>query len=120
MTPRCPHRCSAWRVGCRSRSRIPDRGRRGASRTAGAKAVAFRSDQADTSRAPGLIDDVVAHFGGLDILVNNAAISPEQDRTVDDPDADTAALDRMHATSYLGVIAVIRAASRVLRADGYA
>ncbi|MEU8275463.1 SDR family NAD(P)-dependent oxidoreductase [Microbispora bryophytorum] len=84
----------------------------------GAKAVAFRTDQADTSRAPALVDDVVAHFGGLDILVNNAAISVEQGRTVDDPDADTAALDRMHATNYLGVIATIRAASRVLRADG--
>ncbi|WP_030608184.1 SDR family NAD(P)-dependent oxidoreductase [Streptomyces sclerotialus] len=84
----------------------------------GAKAIAFRSDQADTSRAPALIDDVVAYFGGLDILVNNAAISVEQGRTVDDPDADTAALDRMHATNYLGVIAVIRAASRVLRAGG--
>ncbi|MFF9900976.1 SDR family NAD(P)-dependent oxidoreductase [Streptomyces longispororuber] len=84
----------------------------------GAKAVAFKSDQADTSRAPELIDDVVAHFGGLDILVNNAAVSVEQGRTVDDPDADTAALDRMHATNYLGVIAVIRAASRVLRSGG--
>ncbi|MGW6898811.1 SDR family NAD(P)-dependent oxidoreductase [Streptomyces sp. NPDC054919] len=84
----------------------------------GAKAVAFKSDQADTSRAPALIDDVVAHYGGLDILVNNAAISVEQGRTVDDPDADTAALDQMHATNYLGVIAVIRAASRVLRTDG--
>ncbi|SFY49637.1 SDR family NAD(P)-dependent oxidoreductase [Streptomyces sp. F-1] len=84
----------------------------------GGKAVAFRSDQADTSRAQALIDDVVAHFGGLDILVNNAAISVEQGRRVDDPDADTAALDRMHATNYLGVIAVIRAASRVLRSGG--
>ncbi|MEU7263046.1 SDR family oxidoreductase [Streptomyces albidoflavus] len=84
----------------------------------GAKAVAFKSDQADTSRAPALIDAVVADFGGLDILVNNAAISVEQGRTVDDPDADTAALDRMHATNYLGVIAVIRAASRVLRTGG--
>jgi NAD(P)-dependent dehydrogenase (short-subunit alcohol dehydrogenase family) len=84
----------------------------------GAKAVAFQTDQADTSQAQALIDDVVAHFGGLDILVNNAAISVEQGRTVDDPDADTAALDRMHATNYLGVIAVIRAASRVLRTGG--
>lgn len=82
----------------------------------GAKAVAFKSDQADMSRAPTLIDDVVAHFGGLDILVNNAAISAAG--TVDDPDADTAALDRMHATNYLGVIAIIRAASRVLREGG--
>jgi NAD(P)-dependent dehydrogenase (short-subunit alcohol dehydrogenase family) len=84
----------------------------------GAKAVAFKSDQADADRAPALIDDVVAYFGGLDILVNNAAVSVEQGRTVDDPDADTAALDRMHATNYFGVIAIIRAASRVLRADG--
>jgi len=87
-------------------------------RLKGAKAIAFKSDQADMSQAPALIDDVVAHFGGLDILVNNAAISVEQGRTVDDPDADTAALDRMHATNYLGVIAVIRTASRVLRAGG--
>ncbi|MFD8075517.1 SDR family NAD(P)-dependent oxidoreductase [Streptomyces sp. NPDC059718] len=84
----------------------------------GATAVAIQTDQGDTSRAPALIDEVVASLGGLDILVNNAAISVEQGRTVDDPDADTAALDRMHATNYLGVIAVIRAASRVLRADG--
>jgi NAD(P)-dependent dehydrogenase (short-subunit alcohol dehydrogenase family) len=85
-------------------------------RGTGAKVAAFRSDQADTSGAPALIDEVVAYFGGLDILVNNAAISVAG--TVDDPDADTAALDRMHATNYLGVIAIIRAASRVLRADG--
>lgn len=85
-------------------------------RGTGAKAAAFRSDQADTSRAPALIDDVVASFGGLDILVNNAAIGAGG--TVDDPDVDTAALDRMHATNYLGVIAIIRAASRVLRTDG--
>jgi NAD(P)-dependent dehydrogenase (short-subunit alcohol dehydrogenase family) len=85
-------------------------------RGSGGKVVAFRSDQADTSGAPALIDEVVAYFGGLDILVNNAAIGVNG--TVDDPDADTAALDRMHATNYLGVIAIIRAASRVLRADG--
>ena len=84
----------------------------------GAKAVAFQSNQADMSQAPALINNVVTHFGGLDILVNNAAISPEQGRTVDDPDVDTAALDLMHATNYLGVIATIRAASRVLRKDG--
>ncbi|MFI7388422.1 SDR family NAD(P)-dependent oxidoreductase [Streptomyces sp. NPDC049813] len=82
----------------------------------GAEAVPFRSDQADTNQASPLIDDVVARFGALDILVNNAAISVAG--TVDDPDADIAALDRMHATNYLGVIAVIRAASRVLRTGG--
>ncbi|WSR61274.1 SDR family oxidoreductase [Streptomyces sp. NBC_01198] len=87
-------------------------------RAEGANAAAFKSDQADMSQAPALIDSVVARFGGLDILVNNAAISPEQGRTVDDPEVDTAALDRMHATNYLGVIAIIRAAARVLRPNG--
>ena len=65
----------------------------------GVRAAAFQMDQADTAQAPRLIDDVVARFGGLDILINNAAISVEQGRTIDDPDADVAALDRMHATN---------------------
>ncbi|GAA0592925.1 SDR family oxidoreductase [Kribbella sandramycini] len=85
---------------------------------AGGRAIAIRSDQADTAQAPRLIADVVQEYGGLDILVNNAAIGVEQGRTIDDPDVDTAALDRMHATNYLGVIAVTRAAARVLRDHG--
>jgi NAD(P)-dependent dehydrogenase (short-subunit alcohol dehydrogenase family) len=82
------------------------------------QAAAFQIDQADTAQAPRLIDDVVARFGGLDILVNNAAISVEQGRTIDDPDADMAALDRMHATNYTGVIAITRAATKVIRDNG--
>jgi NAD(P)-dependent dehydrogenase (short-subunit alcohol dehydrogenase family) len=84
----------------------------------GVKAAAFQMDQADTAQAPRLIDDVVARFGGLDILVNNAAISVEQGRTIDDPDADVAALDLMHATNYTGVVAIIRAAAKVMRHNG--
>jgi NAD(P)-dependent dehydrogenase (short-subunit alcohol dehydrogenase family) len=84
----------------------------------GVQAAAFQSDQADTALAPRLIDDVVARFGGLDILVNNAAISVEQGITIDDPAADIAALDRMHATNYTGPIALIRAAARVIRDNG--
>ncbi|MCG5466503.1 SDR family oxidoreductase [Micromonospora sp. MED01] len=84
----------------------------------GVRALALQNDQADSSRAPQLINDVVTQFGGLDILVNNAAISLEQGRTVDDPDVDVAILDRMHATNYTGVIAIIRAAAKVLRDNG--
>jgi NAD(P)-dependent dehydrogenase (short-subunit alcohol dehydrogenase family) len=84
----------------------------------GVHATAFQMDQADTAQAPRLIDDVVARFGGLDILVNNAAISVEQGRSIDDPDADRAALDRMHATNYTGVIAIIRAAAKIMRDNG--
>ncbi|WP_406065202.1 SDR family NAD(P)-dependent oxidoreductase [Micromonospora sp. NBC_00860] len=84
----------------------------------GVRALALQNDQADSSRAPQLINDVVTRLGGLDILVNNAAISLEQGRTVDDPDVDVAILDRMHATNYTGVIAIIRAAAKVLRDNG--
>jgi NAD(P)-dependent dehydrogenase (short-subunit alcohol dehydrogenase family) len=42
----------------------------------------------------------------------------EQGRTIDDPDADVAALDLMHATNYTGVVAIIRAAAKVMRDNG--
>jgi NAD(P)-dependent dehydrogenase (short-subunit alcohol dehydrogenase family) len=86
--------------------------------TRGVHASAFQMDQADTAQAPQLIDDVVARFGGLDVLVNNAAIGVESGKTIDDPSVDTAALDRMHATNYTGVIAIIRAAAKVIRDNG--
>ncbi|HWF54249.1 MAG TPA: SDR family oxidoreductase [Solirubrobacteraceae bacterium] len=84
----------------------------------GVGAAAFRSDQADASLAPQLIDDVVARFGGLDVLVNNAAIGVESGKTIDDPSVDTAELERMHATNYTGVIGIIRAAAKVMRENG--
>jgi NAD(P)-dependent dehydrogenase (short-subunit alcohol dehydrogenase family) len=84
----------------------------------GVQAAAFQTDQADAALAPSLIDEVVARFGDLDILVNNAAVTMQQGITIDDPAADIAALDRMHATNYTGPIALIRAAARVLRDNG--
>ena len=84
----------------------------------GVQAAAFQNDQANATLAPQLVDDVVARFGGLDILVSNAAIGVEQGKTIDDPTVDTAELDRMHATNYTGVIAIIRAAAKVLRDNG--
>jgi NAD(P)-dependent dehydrogenase (short-subunit alcohol dehydrogenase family) len=82
------------------------------------QAAAFQADQANATLAPQLIDDVVARFGGLDILVNNAAIGVESGKTIDDPSIDTAELDRTHATNCTGVIAIIRAAAKVLRDNG--
>jgi len=84
----------------------------------GVQAAAFQSDQAHAALAPQLIDDVVARFGGLDIVVNNAGIGVESGKTIDDPSINTAELDRMHATNYTGVIAIIRAAAKVLRDNG--
>ncbi|MGY6559411.1 MAG: 3-oxoacyl-[acyl-carrier-protein] reductase [Nitritalea sp.] len=44
-------------------------------RAFGVEAKGFRSDAADFQAATQLIDDVVATFGGLDILINNAGIT---------------------------------------------
>lgn len=83
----------------------------------GTQAIAIRSDQADTSSAAALIDDVVSHFGRLDILVNNAAIAA-QGKLVDDPELDAEALDRQWRINVLGAVATTRAAARQLSDGG--
>jgi NAD(P)-dependent dehydrogenase (short-subunit alcohol dehydrogenase family) len=85
-----------------------------------AKAVrgfAIQSDQGDPTAAEPLIRGVVDHFGKLDILVNNAAISL-QGKTLDDPEIDNTAMDRQWATNVAGIVANIRAASRYLPDGG--
>lgn len=83
----------------------------------GGQAIAIQSDQADPSAAASLVDTTVAHFGRLDILVNNAAITVQGQR-VDDPELDTEALDRMWTTNVRGVIATTRAAAPQLSDGG--
>ena len=82
----------------------------------GVRALAIQSDQADTSAAKPLIEQVLAHFGRLDVLVNNAAIAV-QGQLVDDPALDTTRLDRMWQINVMGAVATTRAAAPVL-ADG--
>lgn len=83
----------------------------------GVRALAIRSDQGDTAAAGPLVAEVVAHFGKLDILVNNAAIAV-QGRTVDDPDLDTPNLDRQWQVNVMGAVATTRAAAQVLSDGG--
>jgi len=83
----------------------------------GVQAIAVQSDQADLSAAKPLIDKVVAHFGKLDILVNNAAIVAKG-QTVDDPALDTSALDRQWQINVMGVVATTRAAAQVISEGG--
>jgi 3-oxoacyl-[acyl-carrier protein] reductase len=83
----------------------------------GVRALAIQSDQADTAAAKPLVDKVVAHFGKLDILVNNAAIAV-QGKTVDDPDLDTVNLDRQWQINVMGAVATTRAAAPVLSEGG--
>ena len=83
----------------------------------GVRAIAIRSDQADMTAAKPLIDRVVAHFGKLDILVNNAAIAV-QGETVDDPGLDTVNLDRQWQINVMGSVAATRAAAPLLSDGG--
>ena len=83
----------------------------------GVRALAIQSDQADMTAAKPLIDTVMAHFGKLDILVNNAAIAV-QGRTVDDPGLDTPNLDRQWQINVMGTVATTRAAAPVLSDGG--
>jgi NAD(P)-dependent dehydrogenase (short-subunit alcohol dehydrogenase family) len=83
----------------------------------GVRAVAIQSDQADTAAARPLVDKVRAHFGKLDILINNAAIAV-QGKTVDDPALDTVNLDRLWQINVLGAVATTRAAAPVLSDGG--
>lgn len=81
------------------------------------RALAIKSDQADLDAAVPLIDAVVAHFGKLDILVNNAAIAV-QGQMIDDPELKTAELNRQWHINVLGTVAVTRAASRKISDGG--
>ncbi len=82
----------------------------------GVKAKAFRADQASTTEVEKLVADVVKEFGGLDILVNNAAVAVMG--PIDDKNSDTSAFDRQYAINVGGVITAIRAAARVISDQG--
>jgi NAD(P)-dependent dehydrogenase (short-subunit alcohol dehydrogenase family) len=83
----------------------------------GIRAAAFKSDQGEPAKAAPLIQAVIARFGRLDILVNNAAVT-YQAKAIDHPDIDDSEMDRMWAINASGVIANIRAAAKVLPEGG--
>lgn len=80
----------------------------------GVRSAAFKADQGDAGQVDKLIADVAERFGKLDILVNNAGVFVVG--TVDT--VDTSPFDRQFAVNVTGVIAGIRAASRLLGEGG--
>lgn len=83
----------------------------------GVRALALQSNQADMTAAQPMVDQVMQHFGWLDIVVNNAGVSaPGQ--TVDNPALDTATLDHLWQVNVMGSVAVTRAAAPVLSHGG--
>jgi NAD(P)-dependent dehydrogenase (short-subunit alcohol dehydrogenase family) len=82
----------------------------------GVKAKAYKADQASTNEVETLVADVAKDFGGLDILVNNAAVAVMG--PIDDKTGDTAAFDRQYAINVGGVITAIREAAKVISDQG--
>ncbi|MEU5882110.1 SDR family oxidoreductase [Spirillospora sp. NPDC047279] len=80
----------------------------------GVRANAYKADQADPSQVAGLVDQVVADFGRLDVLVNNAGVIA----TGTVGDIDPAAADHMYAVNVQGVVAGIRSAAKVIAPGG--
>ncbi|MEO3826462.1 SDR family oxidoreductase [Actinomadura sp. B10D3] len=83
---------------------------------AGRKGAAYRADQADPARVADLVAAVVADFGRLDVLVNNAGVSSRH--VLAEESSDPAARDRLYAVNLDGVVAAIRAAAPVLGEGG--
>ncbi|WP_439371230.1 SDR family NAD(P)-dependent oxidoreductase [Bradyrhizobium sp. PMVTL-01] len=82
----------------------------------GVKARAYKADQASAKEVDQLVRSVGNDFGRLDILVNNAGVAVGG--LIDDPSTDTAALARQEDINVHGVVAAIRAASKLMGEGG--
>jgi 3-oxoacyl-[acyl-carrier protein] reductase len=77
-------------------------------RARGLRTQPFQADQADHASCAQLVNNVVATFGPLDILVNSAGVY--KTGTIDDPERDDAAFAEQLQTNVVGVVATTRAA----------
>jgi 3-oxoacyl-[acyl-carrier protein] reductase len=80
------------------------------------RAKAFQADQSDARAVERLVQDVVKHFGRLDVLVNNAGVFVTG--SVTDAKADLAAFERQQRINVGGVAAAVRAAAGVIGEGG--
>ena len=78
----------------------------------GREAVAFAADVRDAAAAETLIGQVVDHFGGLSLLVNNAGGSPE----VSVADSSASLIEKVVALNLLAPLFLCRAALGALTA----
>lgn len=83
---------------------------------AGGRAFAVRADVADAAAVDALVAEIVARYGGLDIVVNNAAIT---DAHRDWTEVTEEEWDRALAVNLKGCFLVVKAAYPHLRAGGH-
>jgi NAD(P)-dependent dehydrogenase (short-subunit alcohol dehydrogenase family) len=93
-----------------------DRGNKVASaiKANGGQAAAFVANVADEAQVEKMVKDVVATFGGVDILVNNAAISDNKHML----EITKEEWDRVIAVTLTGPFLVSRAAAKQMVAQG--
>ncbi len=81
----------------------------------GEDAAFWRTDVSDAEQVQGLVDFAVDHFGGLDIMFNNAGIGTPLKRFLPD---DLSDFSRIMSVNLFGVIAGAQRAARHMKDNG--
>ena len=88
------------------------------SEVSGAEIAAFDCDISDEAATLKLVDDVVSKFGGLHILINNAAVfGTLQPQPFDEIDIEL--WDKVQSVNVRGMLLMCRAAVKVFRPQKY-
>ncbi|MEE2995665.1 MAG: SDR family oxidoreductase [Pseudomonadota bacterium] len=88
------------------------------SEVTGAELAAFKCDISDEAATLALVDDVLAQFGGLHILINNAAVfGTLKPQPFDEIDIDL--WDKVQSVNVRGMLLMCRAAVKVFRPQKY-